>query len=149
MHRQVLRPPSAHERMSCCQMLTSLMPQLPQYEPTIKELRAKYEAAMKEKNLGRLERDRLLARVVDLENMVAAAALDKEEARLQALAPPSATVTAVPGETVKKATSKGAVLPVSMVNPFAQDSVEAAPVVCAPLAPGTGLALGCLAMSST
>lgn len=33
------------------------------YEPTIQELRAKYEAAMKEKMLIRLERDRLVSKV--------------------------------------------------------------------------------------
>jgi hypothetical protein len=34
-----------------------------QYEPTLKELKSKYESLMKEKTLTRLERDRLAAKV--------------------------------------------------------------------------------------
>ena len=41
-----------------------------QYEPTIKELRHKYEVAMKEKMLMRLERDRLAAKVEGLTKQV-------------------------------------------------------------------------------
>ena len=41
-----------------------------QYEPTIKELRHKYEVAMKEKMLMRLERDRLSAKVEGLTRQV-------------------------------------------------------------------------------
>ena len=44
-----------------------------QYEPTMAELRAKYELAMKEKALMRLERDRLSARAVALESHLRAA----------------------------------------------------------------------------
>ena len=40
------------------------------YEPTLKELQRKYEAAMKEKMLMRLERDRMRARVQTLEQTV-------------------------------------------------------------------------------
>ena len=39
-----------------------------QYEPTITELKRKYEMAMKEKMLMRLERDRLLAKVEAFES---------------------------------------------------------------------------------
>merc|ERR1719355_326721 len=41
-----------------------------QYEPTLTELRHKYEVAMKEKMLTRLERDRIKARVHTLEAQV-------------------------------------------------------------------------------
>ncbi|GAQ78248.1 WD-40 repeat domain-containing protein [Klebsormidium nitens] len=40
-----------------------------QYEPTLRELKAKYESLMKEKTLTRLERDRLAAKVEALEAM--------------------------------------------------------------------------------
>lgn len=42
------------------------------YEPTMKEMRTKYELAMKEKMLMRLERDRVMARVTALESQVKA-----------------------------------------------------------------------------
>ena len=45
-----------------------------QYEPTMAELRSKYELAMKEKALMRLERDRLAARATALEALLRAAA---------------------------------------------------------------------------
>ena len=41
-----------------------------QYEPTIEELRHKYEAAMKEKMLVKLEKDRLAARSEALQAQV-------------------------------------------------------------------------------
>jgi len=41
-----------------------------QYEPTIEELRHKYEVAMKEKMLVRLEKERLQARTEALEAQV-------------------------------------------------------------------------------
>lgn len=40
------------------------------YEPTLRELRRKYEVAMKEKMLIRLERDRVKAKVEGLEGQV-------------------------------------------------------------------------------
>merc|ERR1711988_1712509 len=40
------------------------------FEPTLKELQRKYEVAMKEKMLMRLERDRMRARVATLEATV-------------------------------------------------------------------------------
>lgn len=50
-----------------------------QYEPTIKELKRKYELAMKEKMLVRIERDRLLAKLEAIE--VEQAKKAKEEAK--------------------------------------------------------------------
>ena len=46
-----------------------------QYEPTIEELRHKYEVAMKEKMLVRLEKERLQARTEALEAQVCSALL--------------------------------------------------------------------------
>lgn len=43
-----------------------------QYEPAIKVLRAKYEVLMKEKTLARLERDRVVARLQEVEAALAA-----------------------------------------------------------------------------
>ena len=40
------------------------------YEPTLKETRDRYDIAMKEKMLMRLERDRIAARVAGLESQV-------------------------------------------------------------------------------
>lgn len=40
------------------------------YEPTIRELRHKYEVAMKEKMLVRLERDRMAAKLESMETQV-------------------------------------------------------------------------------
>ncbi len=50
----------------CCTDSTALL----QYEPTIEELRHKYEAAMKEKMLVKLEKDRLAARSEALQAQV-------------------------------------------------------------------------------
>ena len=50
----------------CCTDGTALL----QYEPTIEELRHKYEAAMKEKMLVKLEKDRLAARSEALQAQV-------------------------------------------------------------------------------
>merc|ERR1719333_1313748 len=50
-----------------------------QYEPTLTELRHKYEVAMKEKMLMRLERDRFLSRVETLQKQLSQVQLDKEE----------------------------------------------------------------------
>lgn len=56
-----------------------------QYEPTLQELRTKYELAMKEKMLMRLERDRLAARVAAIQ----AGSID-------------ASTNALPGQTTSK-----------------------------------------------
>jgi len=50
-----------------------------QYEPTLTELRHKYEVAMKEKMLMRLERDRFLAKVETLQKQLAQAQSDSKE----------------------------------------------------------------------
>merc|ERR1719293_37309 len=50
-----------------------------QYEPTLTELRHKYEVAMKEKMLMRLERDRFLSRVETLQKQLSQVQLDKED----------------------------------------------------------------------
>lgn len=50
-----------------------------QYEPTLTELRHKYEVAMKEKMLMRLERDRLSARAENLQKQLAQAQFDSKE----------------------------------------------------------------------
>jgi len=50
-----------------------------QYEPTLTELRHKYEVAMKEKMLMRLERDRFMARAESLQKQVQQAQVDSKE----------------------------------------------------------------------
>jgi len=67
-----------------------------QYEPTIKELRHKYEVVMKEKMLVRLERDRLVAKMQALEAVAAQAAA----------APAAAAAAADLGATGGSAASK-------------------------------------------
>lgn len=52
-----------------------------QYEPTLEELRTKYEMAAKEKMLFRLERDRLAARVLALETQMANAGIVEEDGK--------------------------------------------------------------------
>merc|ERR1719199_450127 len=55
-----------------------------QYEPTLTELRHKYEVSMKEKMLMRLERDRFLARTESLQKQLAQAQYDGKEGADQA-----------------------------------------------------------------
>mmetsp|Transcript_59542 Transcript_59542/g.128834 ORF Transcript_59542/g.128834 Transcript_59542/m.128834 type:complete len:584 (+) Transcript_59542:27-1778(+) len=50
-----------------------------QYEPTLTELRHKYEVAMKEKMLMRLERDRFLARVESLQKQLTQVQFESKE----------------------------------------------------------------------
>merc|ERR1719156_172501 len=50
-----------------------------QYEPTLTELRHKYEVAMKEKMLMRLERDRHSSKADSLQKQLSQVQLDKEE----------------------------------------------------------------------
>ena len=57
---------SATASVSAAQIHIALL----QYEPTIEELRHKYEAAMKEKMLVKLEKDRLAARSEALQAQV-------------------------------------------------------------------------------
>eukprot|EP00741_Cyanophora_paradoxa_P020974 tig00021319_g20248.t1 len=85
------------------------------YEPAIAELRHKYEVAMKEKMLMRLERDRLSAKVEGLEATIK---------QLEAMKAPSAQA-----ETDKKAKKKGkdSTLPAEdRVNPYLNLSFEPA-----------------------
>ena len=64
-----------------------------QYEPTIKELRHKYEVAMKEKMLMRLERDRLSSKVEGLEKRVES--YQKSTSQIQM---PMSTTGEIPGD---------------------------------------------------
>eukprot|EP00929_Paragymnodinium_shiwhaense_P112171 TRINITY_DN8042_c0_g1_i3.p1 TRINITY_DN8042_c0_g1~~TRINITY_DN8042_c0_g1_i3.p1 ORF type:complete len:661 (+),score=201.83 TRINITY_DN8042_c0_g1_i3:95-1984(+) len=50
-----------------------------QYEPTLTELRHKYEVAMKEKMLTRLERDRFVAKAESLQKQLAQAQFDSKD----------------------------------------------------------------------
>merc|ERR1712072_318334 len=52
-----------------------------QYEPTLTELRHKYEVAMKEKMLMRLERDRFMARAESLQKQLQQAQVDSKEGK--------------------------------------------------------------------
>ena len=94
-----------------------------QYEPTIKELRHKYEVAMKEKMLMRLERDRLSTKVESLDTQL-------EQLSGATAAAPEEPVPEAPAaqETVKKA-PKAAALPLKeRANPFASLAFEAVPI---------------------
>merc|ERR1719394_895301 len=53
-----------------------------QYEPTLTELRHKYEVAMKEKMLMRLERDRFLSKVETLQKQLTQVQADSKEEAL-------------------------------------------------------------------
>lgn len=106
-----------------------------QYEPTIKELRQKYESVSKEKMLVRLERDRLSARVVELDRATAELSLtatkgaEAPPAQPAAAAPPPAARAGDATGTLKRTAVKGASLPSGpMINPFAQESFEPATV---------------------
>jgi len=85
-----------------------------QYEPTIKELRHKYEVAMKEKMLMRLERDKLAGKV---EAMEAAKPAVPEEAASEAAPKPAA---AKPAAEKKK----GVMSKTVRKNPYAQLKFE-------------------------
>lgn len=67
----------AQEKNTLVNELKRVRAHYAQYEPTIKELRAKYEVLMKEKMLTRLERDRVLARLQEVEGALIA----REKAR--------------------------------------------------------------------
>ncbi|KAF4656135.1 hypothetical protein FOL47_009124 [Perkinsus chesapeaki] len=79
-----------------------------QYEPTLTELRHKYEVAMKEKFLLKLERDKYLARASGLEEQLANSEITnsaQDESRDAPVTPPAAapeTATSS-GATVRKA----------------------------------------------
>mmetsp|Transcript_89492 Transcript_89492/g.186966 ORF Transcript_89492/g.186966 Transcript_89492/m.186966 type:complete len:584 (+) Transcript_89492:110-1861(+) len=91
-----------------------------QYEPTLTELKHKYEVAMKEKMLMRLERDRFLSKVESLQKQLAQVQADtKEEGQVSTQEPQQATS--------KKATQ--APWPSEdRVNPYSNSNFEAARV---------------------
>lgn len=94
-----------------------------QYEPVIKELRSKYEVAIKEKMLVTLERDRLMARIDALEAelderrpqdaMGGMASMDSE------VASPKNAAGATAGATAKAGKTKSGLPPTDPPNPFA------------------------------
>lgn len=90
-----------------------------QYEPTIKELRHKYEVAMKEKMLIRLERDRMLAKVEALENQVRS---------LEALNNPHNVPVEEPKLKPKKRKGDAQLPTVERTNPFSNLAFEQVPV---------------------
>lgn len=97
-----------------------------QYEPTITELKRKYELAMKEKMLVRLERDRLLARVEAFESESTLAL--KSDASVPAAGPASvARASTIATHPSKPRTANGdASIPSSTrVNPYAAVKFEA------------------------
>jgi len=116
------------------------------YEPTIEELKNKYESAMKEKMLMRLERDRAVAKTRSLEQQVrvlqqAAEAMDGAEqgpgasrAGSRRKTPGGASSAGRAGGTAATgagATGRGvgAVMPAEdAVNPHLSESVEAPPL---------------------
>ena len=91
------------------------------YEPTLKELQRKYEVAMKEKMLMRLERDRMKARVATLEATVKQ--LTEASGPAPAAAPTAGRRKPKPGRDSKLPPDDG-----SVVNPFAALDFDAPPV---------------------
>lgn len=96
--------------------LKRLRNHLKSYEPTIEELQKRHEAAIKEKMLIRLERDRLKARVKVLEEQVASLLQPPED-----ISKPKNTT---------KGPKKQATFPVdgSIPNPFADLEFDAVPI---------------------
>eukprot|EP00899_Mesostigma_viride_P007917 jgi/Mesvir1/17126/Mv07558-RA.1 len=116
-----------------------------QYEPTVVELKAKYEAAMKERMLMRLERDRLQAKVAALEATLQQAeasygleggasqqATTKPDAGGATAKPKAGAATTAAKGTVKKAEGGGseAALPGAVVyrNPYLEMEIPPAAV---------------------
>lgn len=98
------------------------------YEPTIEELKAKYESAMKEKMLMRLERDRAASKMRSLEQQIRAlqqAADDDAAAAAEETGGAAAT-----GRTgSRRRAGGGAAMPAEdAVNPFLSQAVEAPPL---------------------
>lgn len=77
-HRRVVQ-----EKNKLIDDLRRLKNHLKSYEPTIEELKRRYEVAMKEKMMTKLERDRLRARVKALEEQVAALSQPPPESQPQ------------------------------------------------------------------
>merc|ERR1711988_1191866 len=88
------------------------------FEPTLKELQRKYEVAMKEKMLMRLERDRMRARVATL------------EATVKQMQDDGAPVSASPKSKTKKKKGRDSKLPPddTLVNPYADLEFDPPPV---------------------
>jgi len=106
----------AQEKNKLVTDLKRLRKHYSQYEPTIKELQHKYEIAMKEKMLTRLERDRLLAKVESLE---LTAASKGEEAAAEVSAAPSKGSTTAKGTVIKKRAGDAPMPSIPSVNPYA------------------------------
>ena len=138
-----------------------------QYEPTIKELRAKYEAATRDATRARLERDRAVARVqaaeealgdVDPEEQAAGATLRSTRGGATMSGTLGATAAA-PSPAVQasrpaaRAAARGASLPPAPAsNPFAAVAFEAAPVAAYVLAAtftGAARSVSCIALHPT
>ena len=102
-----------------------------QYEPTIKELRHKYEVAMKEKMLMRLERDRISSKLEGLEKRVEGT--QKAADRQQKLSTSAVSDSQDPKTTVKgkdekrkpRSDSKHNLPAVDRENPYANLEFEA------------------------
>mmetsp|Transcript_152766 Transcript_152766/g.388177 ORF Transcript_152766/g.388177 Transcript_152766/m.388177 type:complete len:584 (+) Transcript_152766:135-1886(+) len=90
-----------------------------QYEPTLTELKHKYEVAMKEKMLMRLERDRFLSKVETLQKQLSQVQADTKDEPMNR--------EEQPGETSRR--SKQAPWPSDdRTNPYANSNFEAARV---------------------
>eukprot|EP00742_Colponemidia_sp_Colp-10_P001280 GILJ01001379.1.p1 GENE.GILJ01001379.1~~GILJ01001379.1.p1 ORF type:complete len:587 (+),score=100.52 GILJ01001379.1:190-1761(+) len=91
-----------------------------QYEPTIRELRNKYETAMKEKMLMRLERDRLQAKLESLQATLA---------QYEGAAPKVPEAELTTAKTTKKKSPKDSQWPAEeSINPYLTVNYEVAPV---------------------
>jgi hypothetical protein len=99
------------------------------YEPTIEELKAKYESAMKEKMLMRLERDRAASKMRSLEQQLRTLqqAADDEAAAATAAAAAGAGAGGRTGS--RRRPGVGAVMATEdAMNPFLSQTVEAPPL---------------------
>ncbi|KAI8471064.1 MAG: flagellar WD repeat-containing protein Pf20 [Monoraphidium minutum] len=102
------------------------------YEPTILELKRKYEAAMKEKMLAGLDRDKMAAKAHDLDERV------RQLQRDEAGGSPSTTLCGSPGgesgaggdaaAAARRAAGKPAPWPAARVNPYEEAEVQPAQV---------------------
>ena len=107
-----------------------------QYEPTIKELRYKYEVAMKEKMLMRLERDRIASKLEGLEKTHQTMKTgDRLQAKVSTASTPGTSSSLLPKSAKKAATKKPAKmdpkhnLPAAdRENPYAKLDFEPTPV---------------------
>jgi WD40 repeat protein len=101
--------------------LKRLRNHLRSYEPTIEDLKRRHEAAMKEKMLLKLERDRLKARVKVLEEQVVTLSQSKEE---------TAASVKTGGRSATRSVRKQAIFPSddSTTNPFSDMEFDPAGV---------------------